>query len=181
MTFPVNARRSIQDIKNWTYGTLTSHKARGMDVQISSKFLMNLAYNTSVCPLCGRDIVWGGDISQISNRPALDRIDDNAGITKENVWLICYKCNSIKKDITLQEFVAYCRKVSDKYAFTKIQGEWDRSMLIAFEAFLHSEEDRHMEDIIAIQKKRAALHKKGIKSDTPAPWIEDEDIESYDN
>lgn len=55
--------------------------------------------------------------------------------------------------------------------------KWTKDQLIAYDAFLWSEEIRHQEDIIKIQEKRKALHKKGFIASEPGPWIETKEIE----
>ena len=53
---------------------------------------------------------------------------------------------------------------------------WNKDMLVAYDAFLWSEEIRHQEDIAAIRKKREVLHECGFKADEPGPWIDISEI-----
>ena len=55
---------------------------------------------------------------------------------------------------------------------------WTRDELIAYDAFLWSEEIRHQEDIDAIRKKRAILHEAGFKAEDVGPWITEEEIKA---
>jgi hypothetical protein len=57
-----------------------------------------------------------------------------------------------------------------------IKSNWSKEQMIAYDSFLWSEEIRHQEDIVAIQKKRHSLHMKGFVSDKPGPWITEEEI-----
>jgi hypothetical protein len=58
--------------------------------------------------------------------------------------------------------------------------KYSKEFYVAMDAFLWSESERHMEDIIAINKKREVLRDLGYASDSPAPWINNDDIEPQD-
>ena len=53
---------------------------------------------------------------------------------------------------------------------------WSKEQLIAYDAFLWSEELRHMEDVANIRKKRDLLHKCGYIASEVGPWITEEEI-----
>lgn len=58
----------------------------------------------SVCPCCGILLVshmGRGKLSSAS--PTLDRLDNTFGYIQGNIWVICYRCNSIKRDANSQE------------------------------------------------------------------------------
>ena len=51
-----------------------------------------------------------------------------------------------------------------------------RDQLIAYDAFLWSEEVRHLQDVEDIKKKRKVLHDAGFKAGEIGPWITEEEI-----
>lgn len=72
-----------------------------------------LAFNLSVADICipKRCPVLGIEISfrlgkPGPNSPSLDRFDNNLGYTRENVWVISRRANTIKSDATLAELEA---------------------------------------------------------------------------
>ena len=59
-----------------------------------------------VCPLLNIPLFVGeGRKSVKSNSASLDRIDSSRGYTKDNVWIISFKANTMKSNSTLDEFV----------------------------------------------------------------------------
>jgi hypothetical protein len=74
----------------------------------------------SECPCCSvkldyrmkRDETGRGEIGPKDNAPSLDRIDCLEGYVAGNVVIICWRCNAIKRDATLNELeriTAYMR------------------------------------------------------------------------
>ena len=58
-----------------------------------------------LCPVLGIELTVGiGKLS--ANSPSLDRINSSRGYTKDNVIVISYRANSLKKDATIEEMVA---------------------------------------------------------------------------
>ena len=40
-----------------------------------------------------------------------DRIDNERGYTKDNVWLVAARANSLKSDMTLDDLLEWCKAV----------------------------------------------------------------------
>jgi hypothetical protein len=53
-----------------------------------------------VCPLLGLTLDCG---ARGKNSPSLDRKDSAKGYTKDNVWVISWRANDLKRDATLNE------------------------------------------------------------------------------
>jgi len=51
----------------------------------------------------------------VSTSPTLDRVNNEDVIRKDNILILCYKCNATKRDRTLEEFVGYCSAVAKKF------------------------------------------------------------------
>ena len=59
-----------------------------------------------ICPLLKIPLFVGeGRKSVKPNSPSLDRLDSSKGYTKDNVWVISFKANTMKSNSTLDEFV----------------------------------------------------------------------------
>jgi len=57
------------------------------------------------CPCCNRklDKSIRGDGKRHSDVPSLDRFDSNLDYTEENIVVICWRCNNLKNNATVQE------------------------------------------------------------------------------
>ncbi len=67
------------------------------------------------CPCCDSAIDYGRskDCRPLEHGPSLDRIDCTKGYITDNIDIICWRCNAIKRDATLAELeriVRYMRK-----------------------------------------------------------------------
>lgn len=59
---------------------------------------------TEMCPLLGIPLIRNtGGTGWNDNSPTLDRIDPNKGYVKENVWVISWRANTIKRNGVLEE------------------------------------------------------------------------------
>jgi hypothetical protein len=59
-----------------------------------------------VCPLLGIELyVADGRKTVKYNSASLDRIDSSRGYTKDNIWIISFKANTMKSNSTLDEFL----------------------------------------------------------------------------
>ena len=56
----------------------------------------------AICPLLKIPLE-AGDGGTHAGSPSLDRIDPNGGYTKDNVWVISHKANTMKSNATLDE------------------------------------------------------------------------------
>lgn len=58
------------------------------------------------CPLLGIELyVADGRKTVKYNSASLDRIDSSKGYTKDNIWIISFKANTMKSNSTLDEFL----------------------------------------------------------------------------
>jgi 5-methylcytosine-specific restriction endonuclease McrA len=113
-TFSFEATRKWRidnPIRQWATASLLNHKLLGHKIEISADELEILARTTLNCPICGILIEWTTGNGRNWNGPSLDRRDNSEVLEKNNVWLICMKCNTTKSSRTMGEFVEYCEKV----------------------------------------------------------------------
>ena len=92
--------------------TITHHKRQGYTTKITLDEMAKLFDDSKTCPICGVEYTLNGD-RQTS--PSLDRLNNEMELRTDNVWIICYKCNVMKQDKTMREFVDYCRGVVNKF------------------------------------------------------------------
>lgn len=107
--------RTEYPIKYWVWSSISSHKRRGYIINISSKELERIANNTKICKYCGCELkyTYGERKTVKRNSPTLDRIDCEKEINKNNVQIICFKCNVTKQERSHKEFVEYCSNISN--------------------------------------------------------------------
>lgn len=56
------------------------------------------------CPVFGLELDYAAT-KQCDNSPSIDRVDSTKGYTKDNIWIVSWKFNSLKKNATLQELI----------------------------------------------------------------------------
>lgn len=98
--------------------------ARGFDFDLDWQFVAELLESTPVCPLLGLELERVNGKGRLPNSPSLDRIDSSKGYTKDNVWIISLRANTIKNDATLEELALMAHNWS-KAAFNQVS---DRSI-----------------------------------------------------
>lgn len=79
-------------------GAYTRAKERGLEFDLKVTDLVVPAH----CPLLGIPIIRGTGNAH-DNSPSLDRIDNTKGYTKDNVWIISKRANTIKSVATYEE------------------------------------------------------------------------------
>ena len=103
----------------WAMATISSHKSKGVTVDISIRDLVDLAVNAKYCPICGRRLELGRGLKKydkngyLIDRPkhedigilSVDRINNEMHMNKDNVMIICRRCNSMKGDRTMHQFI----------------------------------------------------------------------------
>ena len=107
-------RRAKNYRRLWAINTIKGHVNRGFQVSITIDELHDLAKSVDKCPICDCDLKWApGKIAV--NSPTLDRINNGKEISTNNVWILCHRCNTIKRDLPMKRFVEYCRMVVSKF------------------------------------------------------------------
>jgi len=75
-----------------------------VDPYFTSENILEMIKEIDYCP-CGRklDKSYTGDEKKNPAAPSLDRFDSTIGYTKENVHVVCARCNHLKNDSTVEE------------------------------------------------------------------------------
>lgn len=97
--------------------TINDHRRNGYIVNIEIKDLENLAINTSNCIYCDTKLNYdrGHKHSTFGNSPSLDSINNEKNLNINNVQIICHRCNTIKHDMSHNEFINYCNNIVNKF------------------------------------------------------------------
>lgn len=107
--------QKIEAHRRWAKGTIDGHRHQGMIVNISLNELTDLARNTTNCPICGCKLSWQPKGKISSNSPTLDRRYNGRRLTLQNTWIICWRCNVMKQDVPMPEYVEFCKMVAEKF------------------------------------------------------------------
>jgi len=102
-------KREEDPIDFWVHNNLVAVKGRAkrneLAFDLDVEFLKSIV--VSHCPLLGCELIYGlkkdAEFSDRGRGASLDRKDPKMGYTKENVWIVSYRANSIKQDATLEE------------------------------------------------------------------------------
>lgn len=100
----------------WARMTLANHKRNGFVINISKKELTELASKTDKCVICDSPLTWGYmNGAKIRSRPSLDRTDNDIVVSYDTIQILCFRCNTMKGDRTMKEYVDYCTYVANKF------------------------------------------------------------------
>ena len=97
---------------------MAGHRRRGYKIELTYAELCEVALKTDSCFICGTMLDWQlGSKGHMNGRsPTLDRLDNEEVIRRDNILILCYKCNATKRDRTLKEFLDYCNAVVTKFS-----------------------------------------------------------------
>jgi predicted nucleic-acid-binding Zn-ribbon protein len=108
-----NRRKYCQEnkLRVWVYGTIRKHRKDGYDVQVTGDDILEKIRVVIFCRYCGESLQYNK-----KKMVAVDRIDNEQIMTNDNTQIICYYCNSRKKNLTHLEFIEYCKRMSNKHS-----------------------------------------------------------------
>lgn len=87
------------------HGIVNKHRVSKIEVDFdvfNSKYFENILLNLKKCPCCNVEFEYGKNYKN-NNSPSVDRLDNAKGYIKDNVSIICWRCNSLKSDASIQE------------------------------------------------------------------------------
>lgn len=85
---------SNRNWRKWAGTALSNQRKRlGHDCGLSIDELIDAT--PSHCPCCQTVLIPQG---HQYNSPSVDRLDNNKGYEKDNIWIICYSCNAKKSN-----------------------------------------------------------------------------------
>ncbi len=99
---------------------IQSHKHRGFDIQVDKAEVMKMIFKglKSGCAYCGVDMRICSNLDGLQppdNMLTLDVVNPSYRVLSEdNIKMICCRCNQIKGNKDLDDFVFHCRMIADK-------------------------------------------------------------------
>jgi 5-methylcytosine-specific restriction endonuclease McrA len=104
-------------LRSWAQGTIQNHRRRGFLISLSITDLMRIADPALRCAICDCELDWAVEKKIFNDRsPTLDLMDPRVKTAIEsNVQIICFQCNSTKRNRTMGEFIEYCRHIVQKF------------------------------------------------------------------
>jgi 5-methylcytosine-specific restriction endonuclease McrA len=103
--------------QNWANTTTNSHRADGIEMRITRKELEELAQTEAAkhCVYCETPLNWtygtkGGRLQ--FNSPTADRFNNEKFLDRDNIRIVCNRCNRAKGEHTYDEFIEYCKRVA---------------------------------------------------------------------
>jgi len=91
----------------WLNSAKSRAKAKGLEFDIVLDDIDFPRY----CPLLGIKLDYNAKGAANKKSPSLDRIDNTKGYTKDNVWVISYKANTMKNNASLKELKLFCKNL----------------------------------------------------------------------
>ena len=102
-------------VRIWCSSTINSHKKRGYIVNITIDELYNIVKDEPSCEICGKELEWystgKGKTTNLS--PSLDRIYNENEINKDNISILCHKCNTKKHSDSIEENLVWCKQFEE--------------------------------------------------------------------
>lgn len=104
------AARRLSHRRNIIHNMVSNAKERatkkGLDFNLEDKDIVI----PNVCPLLNVPFILG-EKGNYEYTPTIDRIDNTKGYTKDNIWVITKKANSMKNSATLTELYTFCTNI----------------------------------------------------------------------
>lgn len=76
---------------------------------LTSRFIMDWLVNQPACDCCGREFIHGTNGYFNNSSPTFDRYVPHLGYVIGNLALICWRCNNLKRDATIEELETVVR------------------------------------------------------------------------
>jgi len=99
----------------WIYNNLVhTAKTRGLLVLVTFEDFLNLL-KIPICVYCGDSVVWHPYSNHHQTATNIDRKDNTTGYTKENCVICCHRCNCMKSNFPVEDFLLHCEKIAKKW------------------------------------------------------------------
>lgn len=124
---------ALFDIKptSMPYRVMTIYRSnaarRGLEFHLSLEDVIAIIFSS--CHYCGQAPMTKCETSNVLKRRArngIDRIDNTKGYTRDNVVPCCHRCNTMKMNMTILEFVAQIRRLYGRIETISNLAEDDR-------------------------------------------------------
>jgi len=92
-------------------GIRSRAKRKGLEFDLTEKFLIELSERTLICPLTDIPLRYDNQNRLADDHAELDRKDNTKGYIKDNVWFISKRANRIKTDSTPDEMIQVAQRL----------------------------------------------------------------------
>ncbi len=110
----INRKNAQYYIKNKEQNMLLSAKTRAKRAGLEFNLEREDIIIPQFCPIMGIELRRDNNKFQ-SNSPTLDRIDNNKGYIKGNIWVISALANTMKNKATKEELIKFSRAILNFY------------------------------------------------------------------
>lgn len=104
------------NLHKFVHTTINNHKQRGFKIKITKqdlKLLIKEALENG-CPYCGKPFNLKDNHSDYY--PSIDILNPKIRqMSKENVQILCNRCNTLKRNIPHLEFIEICNNITKRY------------------------------------------------------------------
>ena len=102
-------------VRRWCTNTIHRHKQRGYIVNMTIDELYNIVKDKPICEICGKELEWysTGKGKPTNLSPSLDRKNNENEINKDNISILCHKCNSKKNSESIEENLVWCKQFEE--------------------------------------------------------------------
>jgi len=88
--------RDEDPLRYWCISSLTVHKRKGCDINITWQELKEIVKRAKFCSYCEEELDWNRKGTVYSKSPTIDRIYNERKIDQESIRIVCLRCNLIK-------------------------------------------------------------------------------------
>ncbi len=95
-------RSGPQRLKRWVHKVKQKGRQRGLEATMVLEDVMPLP---ETCPVFGMKLIYPGDRYDYRgpDNASIDRIDNDQGYVKGNVWVVSYRANTLKNNASISE------------------------------------------------------------------------------
>lgn len=98
-------------IKHMLRNTKQRAELKGWDFELDYEFISGLlSAQDGLCFYTGAQLELTGD-----NKISIDRLDSTKGYTRDNVNLVTFRVNIVKRDTTHEEFITLCKIIGGRF------------------------------------------------------------------
>lgn len=93
---------SYYRVRQLYYQSIARARKRNLEHTIVLEDLFEIWPEDNICPILGIELEWNSAGFRRTS-PSIDRIDNSKGYTKDNIQIISFRANELKRDASLEE------------------------------------------------------------------------------
>lgn len=103
-------QRKLSHRRNYIHEMIINARKRARKHNLEFNLTDNDIVIPKMCPLLNVPFVLG-EKANYEYTPTIDRIDNSKGYTKDNIWIITKKANSMKNSASFSELKTFCTNI----------------------------------------------------------------------